>query len=102
MTKFWKISNLAILIIQLIICSLGTFYKHIAFGWGLGDLLWYGLMYLLLLIHLILTIKAKNKSIIRFQFLTIIFLVTTIFICLQATIWRDKEYPWNGELFYKN
>ncbi|MDI3322688.1 hypothetical protein [Pinibacter soli] len=93
MTKFWKITNGAILIIQLITCSVGTFFKHISFGWGLGDMLWYGLMYLLLIIHFILTITSKNKKAIRFQLMTIIFLATTIFICLKATIWRGVEYP---------
>ena len=42
MTRFWKNANWIILGVQGIICLLGIFYKHIAFGWGLGDLLWYG------------------------------------------------------------
>ena len=102
MIRIWKITNLIILFIQSVICLLGTFYKHIAFGWGLGDILWYGLMYLLLFTHLVLSIKGKKKTKSYFQILTTIFLVTTIFICLQATIWRDVEYPWNGKIFYDN
>jgi len=102
MTTFWKISNWIILGIQATICGLGTFYKHIAFGWGLGDLLWYGLMYSLFAIHLGLTISSRKKGFERHLKLTIIFLLTTVYICLQATVWRDIEYPWNGELFYKN
>ena len=102
MTKFWKITNSTVLIAQFIICLIGTFFKHIAFGWGLGDMLWYGLMYLLLIVHFILTITSGNKTLKRFQLMTIIFLTATIMICLKATIWRGIEYPWNGKLFYDN
>ncbi|MDH7462159.1 hypothetical protein QEG73_12750 [Chitinophagaceae bacterium 26-R-25] len=100
--KFWKIANATALSIQFIICFTGTFFKHISFGWGLGDMLWYGLIYLLLIIHFILTITSKNKKAKRFQLMTIIFLSITILICLKATIWRGVEYPWNGNLFYEN
>jgi heme/copper-type cytochrome/quinol oxidase subunit 4 len=100
MIKFWKTANLTILIAQLTICATGTFYKHIAFGWGLGDVLWYAVMYFFLLLHFVLTIKSKSNR--HFQILATIFFITTICICLQATIWRNAEYPWNGEIFYKN
>jgi hypothetical protein len=100
MNRFWRYCNLTILIFQIVICSLGTFYKHIAFGWGLGDLIWYGLMYILLLVHLVLTIKGKAKPIQYFRVLTIIFLISTTYICLKATIWRGVEYRWNGNIFY--
>lgn len=102
MTNFWKIANLTLLILQLIICLTETFIRHIAFGWGLGDMLWYGLMYLLFVIHFIFTIISRKRTVRRFQVMTLIFLITTIFICLQATIWRGVEYPWNGKLFYDN
>ena len=102
MPNIWRIANLTIISAELLICSLGTFYKHIAFGWGLGDLLWYGLMYLLLIVHIILTIAGKNKTTAKFRTLTIIFATTTVLICLQATIWRGTEYRWNGHLFYDN
>ncbi len=100
MNKIWKIFNLIVLGILCFICALGTFYKHIAFGWGLGDLLWYLFMYVALLTHAILTIISRNKPVNRHKYLTIIFLVFTIYICLQATIWRGSEYSWNGKIFY--
>ena len=100
MDKFWKYCNLTILLFQFAICTLGTLYKHIAFGWGLGDLVWYGLMYFLFIIHFVLTIKGKLKPNSYFKALTIIFTITTTFICLRATIWRGVEYPWNGNIFY--
>jgi len=100
MKLFWGIINGIILLFQIIICGLGTFYKHIPFGAGLGDMVWYLLMYGLLILHIILTITSWKKHYNHFLILTIIFLITTIFICLQATIFRGGEYPWNGEIFY--
>lgn len=101
MTIIWKIINWMVVAMQATICGLGTFYKHISFGWGLGDTLWYLLMYGLFIMHLIISVKSRsNKELKRHIFLTIIFLTTTIYICLKATIWRGVEYRWNGELFY--
>jgi ABC-type transport system involved in cytochrome c biogenesis permease component len=102
MTNFWKIANLTILFCQFLICTLGTFYKHIAFGWGLGDILWYVLIYFLLTLNIIRTIKSKNKSSRQFRVMTLIFFILTVLICLKATIWRGIEYPWNGQIFYNN
>jgi hypothetical protein len=99
-TKLLKYCNLTILGFQAIICLLGTFYKHIAFGWGLGDIIWYGIMYFLFVTHLVLTVKGKSKSNHYFGALTVIFFITTIYICLRATIWRGVEYRWNGNIFY--
>ena len=98
--KIWKSFNLLILFFEIVFISAGTFYKHIAFGSGLGDLLWYGFIYILLLIHLILTWKNRNKSEKYFLRLSIIYFLIFIWICLEATIWRNAEYRWNGKLFY--
>ena len=102
MKRFWKIANWIILGVQGTICLLGTFYKHIAFGWGLGDLLWYGIMYILFIIQLILTIRKLKQNSQGYLPLVLIFTITTIYICLRATIWRGVEYRWNGELFYNH
>ena len=102
MKRFWKIANWIILGVQGTICLLGTFYKHIAFGWGLGDLLWYGIMYVLFIIQLILTIRKLKQNSQGYLPLVLIFTITTIYICLRATIWRGVEYRWNGELFYNH
>lgn len=97
----WKKINFLILSLQVLICFLGTFYKHIAFGWGLGDLLWYGIMYLLLIMHLILTLRYRNQDN-NLKKIAIVFFILIILICLKATIWRGVEYPWNGKIFYGN
>jgi hypothetical protein len=98
MIRFWKIANWIILGIQAVICLLGTFYKHISFGWGLADFLVYIIMYLLFITHLLLTIKLTKQ----YVFLVFVFIITIIFFCLKATLWRGLEYGWNGEIFYNN
>ena len=97
----WKKINFSILSLQVLICFLGTFYNKIAFGWGLGDLIWYGIMYLLLFIHLILTLRYRNQDD-KLKKIAIVFFILIISICLKATIWRGVEYPWNGKIFFEN
>jgi hypothetical protein len=97
--RFWKIANFIILSILIIICLLGTFYKQITFGAGLGDMFGYIFLYCVTFLHLILTIVLKKRKII-FVFLSVIFAFITVQICLAATIWRGQEYHWNGEIFY--
>ncbi|QCD61601.1 hypothetical protein [Tenacibaculum maritimum] len=100
MNKFWKISNAIVLGLLILICGLGTFYKHISFGLGLGDIFGYLVLYLGTLVHLILTLVSRKKGRIRHTVLTLIFLTFTTLIVLNATIWRGNEYKWNGQLFY--
>ena len=102
MTNFWKLTNYFVLTLQIVICSLGTFYKHISFGAGLGDIMFYALIYLLLLLQIVLTLILRKKNKTVFRTLTLIFFSTTVLIVLKATIWRGNEYPWNGHLFYKS
>ncbi|MFP7658013.1 hypothetical protein [Chryseobacterium proteolyticum] len=102
MNYLWKRFNLIILIFLIIISLLGTFYKHISFGWGLGDLVGYAILYLTTIIHLIFTLIFRKKSNSFHAILTLIFLIQTIIIVLKATIWRGSEYPWNGNVFYES
>lgn len=96
---FWKLANWTILFLQTLILTIGLFLRHIAFGWGLGDIFWYILIIIALVTHLILTLIFKNK-LNRLRTLTVIFSIFTVFICLRATIWRGSEYSWNGDIFY--
>lgn len=100
MTTVSKIINLFVLGLLILICILGTFYKHISFGLGLGDMLGYIVLYIGTITHLVLTIKSREKGLIRHLFLAAIFLIFTILIALKATIWRGQEYQWNGSIFY--
>jgi hypothetical protein len=100
MTKTWKVTNLVVLGLLILISFLGTFYKHISFGMGLGDMFGYAWLYLTTLIQLILTIVSRKKGPTRHLILTIVFFAMTSWICLKATLWRDSAYPWNGSIFY--
>jgi hypothetical protein len=100
MINIWRIANLIVLGLLILISFLGTFYKHISFGMGLGDMFGYAWLYLTTLIHFILTLVSRKKGPIRHLILTIIFFTLTIWICLRATLWRGSEYSWNGSLFY--
>ncbi len=104
MTACIFVNSLA-LISLLTLALLGTFYKHIPFGAGLGDLLIYAIIYLILFVHsLILTIFfvlkfEKRCNILRIAY-TAFMLWVAIYFWLKATIWRGPEYSWNGSLFY--
>lgn len=100
MTKITKIFNLIVLGLLITISLLGTFYKHISFGLGLGDIFGYIILYIGTLTHLISTIISRKKGETRHIILTLIFLAFTVLISLNATIWRGPEYSWNGSIFY--
>lgn len=100
MTKTWRVTNLIVLGLLILISFIGTFYKHISFGMGLGDMFGYAWLYLTTLTHFILTLISIKKGPTRHLILTIIFLAMTIWIGLRATLWRDSAYPWNGSVFY--
>ncbi|MCD1117713.1 hypothetical protein [Chryseobacterium turcicum] len=81
---------------------LGTFYKHISFGKGLGDMLGYCILYVTTITHLIITIIFRKKGNSIHAVFSLIFFIQTLIICLKATAWRGSEYPWNGNIFYKS
>lgn len=97
---FFNFFNYIILGFLVFLCLLGTFFKQVSFGLGLGDFIGYLVLYITTLAYLILTlILRKKRTKILFP-ISIIFFFLTIMICLKATIWRGSEYRWNGQLFY--
>lgn len=72
MTSFWKILNTIVLGLLILICGLGTFYKHISFGLGLGDIFGYLVLYVVTIVHLILTLTSRKKGTTRHVILTVI------------------------------
>jgi len=96
----WKIINGITLFVLGLIILLETFYKHIPFGAGLGDMFWYLIMYAVFTSQVILTYVYRNKSEKQYAIMTLIYMLILIYICLSATIWRGGEYPWNGKIFY--
>ncbi len=100
MSNFWKIFNLLVLGFLISLCVVGTFFKQISFGLGLGDLFGIAFLYAATLIHIVLTFSFRKNKTNRYMVLSLIFLVLSIAISLKATIWRGAEYRWNGDLFY--
>ncbi len=92
--------NLIVLSYLVLICILGICYKHISFGWGLGDMLGYAMLFGGTIIHLALTYGWRNSNGEFKAVIAIVFLMFSIYITLKATIWRGGEYAWNGSLFY--
>ena len=99
--KNWKIVNNTILGLLIVLCLIGTFYKHISWGWGLGDIFAYGFLYLITAVHLVITLIKNTNDATTYRTLSIVFCLLTVFFCLKATIWRGIEYKWNGKLFYE-
>ncbi len=100
MDAFWKFVNGFILFFLILLCFLGTFYRHISFGWGLGDILGYLILYGGTFVHLIATILSYKKGKHLHLVLSLGSFAFLSWVVLSATIWRGPEYRWNGSLFY--
>lgn len=96
-----KVLNTAVLAFGIFLCLCG-FAGIIAFGHGLGDIVYYAMIYPLTIIHLVWTIRIRKATDwFAIIFPLVIFFTTTLLFCLKATIWRGSEYSWrNGKLFY--
>lgn len=95
-----RIFNLFVLVYLVVISTLGIFYKHISFGWGLGDMFGYILLIGGTILHTIISLKISGKDNLTHGIVAFMFLIFSVLISLQATLWRGHEYPWNGSLFY--
>lgn len=97
-----KTLNTIVLAFGIFLCIGGFIGFQIAFGHGLGDIIYFAILYAVTIVHLIWTIiirKATNPIV--FILPLTIFSITTMLFCLKATIWRGPEYPWNnGKLFF--
>ena len=96
-----EICNAIIIIYGLTLCALGDFYKHMSFGWGLGDLIGYAIMHTSLLVHIGLVLFSLSSHD-HWWIYVCIFGGIWIFISLKATVFRGNEYKWNGKLFYEH
>ena len=92
--KIIAIFPLVILVIFVILSSTG----RIRFGYGLGDVFYYGFVYIVFLIYgiyFIIKRKKLDKVNLIFPFIAIIF---CIYISLSMTVWRGTEYKWKGDV----
>ena len=71
---------------------------RIRFGHGLGDVIYYPLIIIGLVLSIINYYKRKNTKL-DFKYISFVILfafATSIF--LEMTIWRGAEYRWNGDI----
>ncbi len=75
----------------------------LTFGWGLGDLFYFYIQIIwviILTIFLINIIIRKSKySILKTRIISSILLISILIDILLFTINRGNEYPWNGKIF---
>ena len=85
---------LAIVILVLLLKS------RMTFGYGLGDVFFIILFAILVLILTLLTAVfiAKDRNTNWLHYIWVICLLVT---CLQLTIFRGLELPWNGKIFFR-
>ncbi|MEO1514234.1 MAG: hypothetical protein AAFV95_04455 [Bacteroidota bacterium] len=100
MNNPWFLANLLVFGLSIGICLLEKYYKHISFGWGLGDLLWHMLLHIAMAIQVVLTIVYWNRGDVYHKYIALSFFAFLVLLALKATIWRGSEYPWNGRIFY--
>jgi len=95
MDHTWFQINKAVLFVQIAIFFLGLSGK-IAFGNGLGDLVWWLFLCVLGLIHLILTITAKSKSVSFHKPMGYIFCCDCFFILFKGyfVAWVGVSVGW--------
>jgi hypothetical protein len=85
------------LFVQVIMCLCFT---TIVYGHGLGDIVYYGLLYTSLIIQLFINYYLKkNGNMWGYIIAASIFGGITIFLVYSATIGRGGEYSWDGNVF---
>ena len=88
-----------ILIGILVFLSVNGMGGRLAFGYGLGDLLYLLILWGITIVYVILFLVTRNKSDAKL-IINVIFTIPVVWIILMATVWRGVEYSWNGEIFY--
>ena len=96
--------NLGILI-YLFIILIFSWTNVIAYGHGLGDIIYAGGLIGIVIVHAIATwiitkIKSTLVKQILFWILAVIFLIVAILYTYKFTVGRGVEYSWNGNPFY--
>ena len=89
--------NIVLLLCELAICIVMLCGYTITFGHGQWDVVFFGLFYIGVAIHLVWTIRLviKKQPVKR---PAIIFLSFTIFILLKVSFLRGSQFPWDGDL----
>ena len=96
-----------IILVYLTLVTLLTLNGNIAYGNGLGDLVYLVVCGLLVCIQLAVTIiiirqQKGQYSSKTFYLCGTVFLLIAIFYSWKFTLGRGSEYSWNGNVFYIN
>jgi len=93
--------NALLIAVELFLCTGTLFGLHVTFGNGLGDILYFALLYVITLAHLVFTWEYRRANAGVLMGLLFWFSISSLLFSLKATVWRGSEYPWtNGHLFY--
>lgn len=87
--------SLAVWLLNLSI-GIASYFGKIAFGHGLGDILYVVAILLLSLVFIPLVILKRSAS--NFSF--VVGCIFFVYLLLNSTVFRGSEYPWNGHVFY--
>ena len=73
----------------------------IAFGHGLGDVIYLGLIFLFTVAFALAYYKWIRKSTYSLwvKIFFVLLLIEILIVMLKLTIFRGPEYPWNGRFF---
>jgi hypothetical protein len=90
----------ALLLIALLsFFGINAMLGKIAFGCGLGDIVYRAALWAIGFLAIFSFVKHWKKQ--KRLFLSnLILSVATFWIIMSATLWRSVEYSWNGEIFY--
>lgn len=89
-----------ILLTSFLLLSLLGVLGKLAFGHGIGDLLYYILMWLTSLAFVILFIYKKKLSLPLLISITTLFVFILLYLIYSMTFGRGPEYRWNGSILY--
>ena len=95
-----KIINKIFLLVLLLLCFL-TLFGYLNFGHGLGDLFYYPIIILAVIVHIFFTTRlSKFNNDNFFLILIICSFFFSISYIYAATYGRGAEFPWDGNIFY--
>lgn len=95
----WSLAYFLILLTQILLMFIGLFVKTITFGCGLGDIIWWFFWFFEIICSIILIfIKPYSQN--KYKIGSLLCVLFIFFIFYKATLGRDIEYPWNGNIFY--
>jgi hypothetical protein len=89
-----------ILLIFFVLLSILGLAGKLAFGHGLGDLVYYIIVWVTSLAFIAIFIFKKAMPVPVLLFITIVFVSILLYLIYMMTLGRGAEYRWNGNVLY--